>query len=346
MEKNIFLNGGEVGGFAGSVQGKVNIKDLVADKLRMSGIPVGDKVSSQFPWIRYTRESLAHGERINVRRAQWPSPFINLTPKLVKIDEIRMRLLNPTYNPSRPICPEVLTCVLAKMSISNREGIVEEWLPWHTLQTEMDRHVKGDLDSAVFTLPAPYFLQRAHPFNIDVFVDAALAAQYTTATCYWLALHGWGAIDGEPISLVKEITGTNGVMQAGGTWRVTFDEDRDRPLRDAWITHISIGAAGLCNQYPDMVNALFRDLRICPNAPEGPRWHADEFFPVTILSDQVGIPFQNIDAVYNYVVIHKPITPYILKPGEYLNVELWNRHSIDDFYVDVYARGTQEAAYV
>ena len=89
----------------------------------------------------------------------------------------------------------------------------------------------------------------------------------------------------------------------------------------------------------------FREVKIRPNAPEGPNWHAEEFFPLMMLADQVSIPFVDRDAVYNYTVIHRPVVPYILKPGEYLNVEYWNRHSNDNFYVDTYVKGTQEAAH-
>ena len=60
-EKNIFLNGGEVGGVAGSADVGIDPMSHVARKLKMAGIPVGDQVSTKFPWIRYTRELLNKG---------------------------------------------------------------------------------------------------------------------------------------------------------------------------------------------------------------------------------------------------------------------------------------------
>jgi hypothetical protein len=147
-----------------------------------------------------------------------------------------------------------------------------------------------------------------------------------------VGLHGYGLQDGEPISLMKAVKGWPMATGAVGQWQaVPFDDEQNRPMRDAVITHLSFGSA-LTDNSTNVLDALeFR-----PHAPEGPDWHQGEFFCIHDVAEQVG----RADTEDRYV-IHRPIVPYTLYKGEVMQVELWNRATVATATVDVILRGSQ-----
>lgn len=306
---------------------------LAAYRLRMGKLPIGNKVSARFPWLRNVRETFSDGpEQRVIMRQGWPATFVNNSDHRVHVEEIRFR-----HDIQQTDDNSAQTELFAKIEIPDRRVINDQWLPVGTLHTEIDRFLYANLDSFCFELPAPYFLQRGNPFFMDVEYSAPFGNANADDWVIMAGLHGWGQVDQEPISLIKPVRGWAAFDGAAGQYQtVVFDDEQDRPMRDAWITHLSIGGA-----YTDNTNGnMQQSVRVRPVAPEGPPWHAQEFFRLDDIAEQIGCLRTN-DLVDNYA-IHRPIVPYLLEPGEGVRVALWNRSSQDTVNVSVTLRGTQE----
>jgi hypothetical protein len=304
---------------------------LAAYRLKMGKLPLGNKVSALFPWLRNIVEAFSGPERRVITRNNYPYSFTNQSDKRVYVHEIRIRHDIAAEGPYQ-------TDLWVRLDIPDRRVINEEWLPVAALNTEIDRFLYANLDTFCYELPAPYFLQRGNPFFLDVQYAATFLAN--TSSEDWIieaGLHGWGQIDGEPISLLKPVRGwpqTAGV--AGQYQTIVFDDEQDRTMRDAWITHLTIGSA-LTRNFDGL---LQHSVNIRPVAPEGPNWHSQEFFRVDDIAEQVGAIQSN--TLFDNYVIHRPIVPYVLNPGEGIRVELWNRSLQKGVTVSVTLRGTQE----
>jgi hypothetical protein len=337
-----FIPGNEPGAYAGGFVNDRYIRELNARRLRMANYPAGDNVSVLFPWMRTIEFTLTPGEKRVLRRNDWQKSFVNDSSFPVFIDEVRFyagldRPVNPALSMQND--PNV------KMSISHRKQILERFVPWQTLNTEMDRLILGRDDQMTWILPAPYFLSRTHVFLMDIMNETWLRWRDTqpTEAAFYVMLYGFGATDGEPIQLVKAVPfvpeAPVGVTNDFQT--IAFDDDRDQPLRDAWITHIGFGGHIVHNSARQL-----QHTRIRPVPPEGPKWHGDEFYRICQLQEQIGL---TANAGNQYIVgdavIHRPIGPYVLKPGEEFAIEMWHRNMNTDNLTYTFAvnlNGTQE----
>jgi len=308
---------------------------LAAYRLKMEKLPIGNKVTAEFPWLRNCVENFTRAEQRVIMRQGWPATFVNQSSRRVFVHEIRFRHDMDHSLETEPY----QTALWVKMDIPDRRVINEDWLPIGALNTELDRFLFANLDTYCYELPAPYFLQRGNPFFVDVQFDNVYLAN-TTPEDYviMVGLHGWGQADKEPISLMKPVRGWPQMAGVAGQYQtIVFDEEQDRAMRDAWVTHLSVGSARTNNTDGDLQHAVF----IRPIAPEGPPWHTQEFFRIDDISEQVGALETN--NVQDFYVIHRPIVPYILNPGEGIRVHLWNRSNQKDAVnVSITLRGTQE----
>jgi len=330
----VFLPGEEPGPFALGLSDQPSMAGvLAAYRLKMGKLPIGNRVSAKFPWIRNVVETFDNGpEQRVIMRGNWPATFVNQSAHRVFVEEVRFR------HDIDQVDTNYMTDLWVKLDIPDRRVINEEWLPVGTLNTEIDRFLAANLDTFCYELPTPYFLQRGNPFMMDV----EFASEFLTNTSSedWIVqagLHGWGLYDQEPISLMKPVRGWAQPTGVAGQYQtVVFDDEQDRPMRDAWVTHLTIGSALLDNAEA----ALQHAVRIRPQPPEGPAWHTQEFFRVDDLAEQVGsLPQNKLSDMY---VIHRPIVPYVLEPGEGIRVALWNRSTQDPVNVSITLRGTQE----
>lgn len=298
-------------------------------RLGGKAIPVGNGVTTRFPWIRTAPIILAPGARQYIQRVGFQPGFANDCGRNVYVHEVRiMQILT------------ALPWVTSQTDLRIRMGtsaqqIVEPMFPWQGLQTEMDRYLLGDIAHFAWTLPAPYFLSRSHPFMIDILRNAALDVLRTVDDAMYVSLHGVGFHDGEPIDLIKTVHGTGGTTLDPFT--IPFDDDRDMPLRDAWIHRIGF-AAGMMNG--GNVGATY----IRPRPPEGLKWHNDEFFRINSLSDQQGIRIDWTGGLEfnNPIMIHRPRVPYVLETGNTFWMELWNANPANTYSLDVTLIGTQD----
>jgi hypothetical protein len=328
----LFLPGEEPGPYALGLPDQPAMAGvLAAYRLKMGQLPIGNKVSAQFPWLRNITESFAEAERRVIMRQGFPYAFMNQSDKRVHVHEIRFR-----HDIQTGIAFQ--TDLWVKMDIPDRRVINEDWLPVHTLNTEIDRLLYANLDTFCYELPAPYFLQRGNPFLMDIRYNQIFLNNVSSEDWIVIAgLHGWGKFDDEPISLIKPVRGwAQNAGVAGQYQTVVFDDEQDRPMRDAWITHLTIGSA----QTRNYNGQLQQGVSIRPIAPEGPPWHIQEWFRVDDLAEQVGALGTN--TVLDTYIIHRPIVPYVLDPGEGVRVELWNRSLQKGVSVSVTLRGTQE----
>lgn len=328
-----FIPGEEPGDFAlGTPQHPDDLGRMAAYKLKMSKIPTGAAVAERFPWWRKVRENMQANEKLILLRPGWQATFENTSDHDVSVDEIRFRtdFRNPilTYQ----------TRLWCKIGIPPRREIISDWTPVQVLHTEKDRMYAANLDAYTYELPKPYVLQRGNQFVMDWRYNVAFVIAQQPAvpnpTDEWgimCGLHGYGLQDNEPISLMKAVKGWPFVTGLANQWQtIAFDEEQNRPMRDAVITHISFGSTLIT----DIANVL-EALEFRPHAPEGPEWHQNEFFALRDLSEQIGT-FASVD----YYCIHRPIIPYTLLKGEGILIELWNRHN-DLATVNITLRGSQ-----
>ena len=336
VAKNMtFVPGQEPGPFASGLVHKPDVGPLESYRNRMLSIPTGSNVAARIPWIRTILESsIALREQRTFSLANNPVAFKNLTNKPVKLHEIRFRMAV-----DGPRAGNFASDMWVQMSIPDRKAIISDWLPYSALQTEMDTFIYGLPAAFCWEWPAPYFLHRGHPFVMDLEYNetfftalAALDGDYGAM----MGLHGQGT-DGEPIDFMLPIEKWESDGPTGNNYvSYTFNDDQDHPMRDAWITHFTLGAVEL----PADTDVSLRSLRIRPQAPEGPKWHIDEFFRIDQLASQV----DNNDDAAGYLgarVIHRPRVPYTLYPGEALEIILANYFEASAS-MEVTLHGTQE----
>lgn len=327
------------------------IAELEMRRLRMGRIPVGSGVADIFPWMRRVTQFEVTPDGIPqvIHEDPWDTTFTNQSDKRVLVTEVRV---TDTSGPGTTNYDETYQQLFElKMSIPPRRQIVERWLPWGCFTTEADRFLTEPLNEYCWRLPAPYFLSRTQPFIMDIHNDAVLATfdYEDTDALFFIVLRGWGTADGEPIELIKAVPPFEAAQaaNANGFQSISFDEDRDRPLRDAWITEIGFGSAYLEVAAGVQTTDTFRMIRVRPNPPEGPRWHRNEFYALHELGAQEGIPFPSAAGycVEPWTVIHCPVTPYVLEPGESFQVEI---RMVPQFkerashYIDAVVFGVQE----
>jgi hypothetical protein len=344
--KNILFAPGQDGGpyAAGFVNNK-HLAELQERRLKAAGYPTGDNVATVFPWMRTITNTLAPFERRVIRNPDWQGSFDNNNSFPVNIDEVRFYAGHGIpANPGLSFQHDLQV----KMSISHRKQIAERFLPWSCLNTEMDRYILGQNDPHAFKLPAPYFLSRSHIFMIDVLNHAWMQMPSTTydptLEYFHMGLFGFGAEDGEPIQLFKPVHPVLNTVPANSYQTIAFDEERDQPLRDAYITHIGFGAGIITNQ---RTARQLQDTQVRLIPPEGPKWDGDEFYRIAQLAEQVSFDMTAGSVVVPDCVIHRPIVPYILEPGENFVIEMIHRDMNplqsggNTFTMDVSLLGTQ-----
>lgn len=367
MAGRVFLPGHEPGCCATGFMGNAESHQRYIDRLKREGYPVGDDVASFFPWMRYTRMGILSGQKIQVRRDENPNSFVNQTPNPILVYEVRLYIgdqpdsrggsgLTEAFGNANPhpvgVIPagwtDLQKAIWAKMSIPDRRDITQKWLPMFQYQTEPDHLLRAALDRYAWELPCPYFVSRHGTFSVDIGMNEALVPADSGEDPFYLTLHGFGT-DGEPLDLCKAAPEILAADVGREYLSISFDDDRDIPMRDGWITHIGIGAGSVNNAEWYLQHAQIR-----VNAPEGPNWHSGEFFPVSVLARQMSSYYLSLVAPYNIFasMMHRPATPYILFPGEEFVIELWNRtdtigtyDSSDiadaDMHVDVAIHGIQ-----
>jgi hypothetical protein len=224
-----------------------------------------------------------------------------------------------------------------------------------TYNTEMDRHLMGYVDGIVYTLPSDFYLAYgATPTMEIISLNANLNDRYIQA-----AMRGYDPTFNKPLVVGSRLatTGTAGA----NTTVFAFDDGRDQQVNDMWIHDFTF--ANISYDSTGNSRDLWANSSVRFNFPEGPHWTLDERTPLIALADQV--PCFNLgdesgsDETYpDQPVIHRPVVPYTLLPGDLMTAEakllstdFWtmSRDQGEDLEVIdlwVHFRGYQEGTHV
>lgn len=335
QQRRVFVPGQYLGDFAAGTEHAAS-GHAVGDTSETR--PVGEKLAKEFPWMQCIRMDWAaagtvpSGSTIRFMRPNGDFSFLNDTTRPVRIDEIRVFSMPPQPYGTTNSTFTTLSKNAAIQVKTQEKDIVGQWLPLYAFNTESNRKVWRPRHNGVFRLPAKYYLQRGHTFQMRVRNRGAFADTEPTTYTISFGLSGRDPINESPIKLCKEGTLTT---TAASEILVTFDENRDVPLRDAILDHIAVGGDKLNDaavayapygaNYNDFANI---EVQFIP--PEGPKWQNSlDWFPLWGLVHQPGLYFNDTYAAAPILglfndsqAIHRPATPYILLPRQAMTVDL------------------------
>lgn len=328
--------------FAYGFPENAKIMELATRRLKINHTPVGADTAAAFPWMRTVAWDVdSGGGPTVVHRDPWDYTFANRYSYPIPIHEVRIY----AGRNAAAVQPQGWdTDLQVKLSIPNRRQIVERWMPWKALNTDPDSYVDGYLNQWAWQLPAPYFLSRTSPFQLDYRYNANLIGPEQTdeEEMFYVTLHGWDVATGDTIDLVKPALSWAAAPATTNAYQsITFNDDRDHPMHDVFITHMGFGVGDAGNSGERWANVL-EQVYIRPQPPEGPKWHHDEFYPIALLANQLGTYSANGNPAP--CMIHRPVQPYVLQPNESLVVELVHQDFENEGYdydVDIGVFGTQ-----
>lgn len=276
-------------------------------------IPLGDKVAREFPWWREGQMNVVAGPAYREQRFVFGpqnAPLRSDREIPIKIREIRL-ILDATE--------EQVTVGERNATIQithSKYDIINRWQPVMTINTREDRGFAGDTASAMFKLPAPYFLQRGQAFKMELVPLTGTIANQTIDVC----LRGWDPINKFPCVMSKQIA----LGAANAKVDLVFDENRDAALRSMWIRDITFGFTEV--NAAAAPRSITDHLRVRFHPGMGPRW-TDDMLIGTRLSGLVhDDSYVSAAVVYRPTTRFLPVTPIVLRPREVLTIKL--RHEV------------------
>ena len=272
-------------------------------------VPLGDNVAREFPWWREGQMRVPAGVAFRSQRYSFgpnATSLRNDREKPIKIHELRWIT---DSDGARYAAGSMLHSV---QIFHSKYDIVHQWIPLACMNTEPDRGFWGDAASAMFKLPAPYFLQRGQAFMLELRPLTAAVDSENIEIC----LRGWDPYNKTPCVMSKVVT----LPAVNAFVKVVFDDNRDSATRSMWIHDITfafteIDAASLPRSVTDQIR-----VRFFPGS--GPRWTDDEVTGTRLSGLVHDDSFLSAGGVYRPTVIHRPVTPYILQPRETLTIKL------------------------
>lgn len=226
---------------------------------------------------------------------------------------------------------DVLSRVMVKMS-SDTGDIIKKWLPITTLHSDPYFYIHGEYNQSVFVLPTPYFMQAQYAFTGRIFAPASATLYGKELT---ICLRGYNPIDYDPIVMATTVNYPAAATSVPTPF--SFTENRDGPLRDMVIEEISFG---LSNIYDELNIGHFSSatyIQFFP--PSGPKWSEDILSGVGALSTQINVT--NATGNYFPAVIHEPITPIILEPGQSIQMKFLSLENFQNGIISCTALGVQ-----
>ncbi|MHC4643864.1 MAG: hypothetical protein ACYTBJ_00080 [Planctomycetota bacterium] len=309
----------------------------VAQSDLYKNIPLGDNVAREFPWWRELEMDFASGAAYRQQRfvvGPQNAPLKSDRERPIKIHEIRF-LINGTgtQGTNHSIAGPLWTSV---QIFHSKYDIVSRWLPTQCLNTEEDRLILGDTFSGLYKLPAPYFVQRGQTFKLELTpIVAGLAERYVD-----VCLRGWDPENQTPCVMNKFVQ----LPTINNRVDVSFDEGRDAAIRSMWLHDIVIGYVTVdAASTPYSWNSGLR-IRFHPGM--GPLW-TDEMTVGTIYAGLTHYDSGfNAGQQYRPLVIHRPVSPYVLNPRETLTIKMRNDLAMTyDNTWYCWVVGTQEGRY-
>jgi len=289
----------------------------------------GNEVAKEFPWWKRAdlTTGLVVGSPVSLTSLTGEPPFKNDTNHILKIEELRWEIagLDQANN---------FDYINIKMwGDGENQNFIKEWLPVSALMTNPEKFTASTANTVVIDLPADYYLKASYVFQME------LISSFASGKTLMVSLHGRDPVSLDPMVLSKVFTSGG----AGVVVSESFDDDRDMTLKDMIVEYISIGSETI---YPTIASpTTFIEQRIKFIPPEGPRWSEDHLY-LGQISNQAMIYLGPLPAQYHSLVVHRPVRPYILEPGQALHVEYVAPSAlpgVGNSTVLMTARGTQGA---
>lgn len=296
------------------------------------------KEMGQFPWITCVRTSVGATDAVATggtyvrfvrQNAQEPA-FYNNTDKTIYVDEMRVAATDTTFDtPEFENEPCVYSNLFLGGEVVTPHGVyVDQYPPLGYLCNVTNRFLRFPQLNGAYKLPVPYKLDMKNPMRLRV--RQSYQSTDVGDLTVWFSLFGTGE-DGFPIYLIKKLDVPEKTTFAPPYYYdVVFDENRDRALRNATITHVGFGFGEL-NQddvytpsvAPQVVLSLL-ELQFRPLG--GPLWmREDDWIPLWMLQDQPGmmwsISSNFLNSDYSHM-IHRFESPVVLKPKQEITVSL------------------------
>ena len=319
----------------------------------LNNTPAGRGVASRFPWwstdyIDMPQNTAAGAEYWIGQRTQTGVPsFRNTTPKPVYITELR--LWTKAQSLSQLDLQFFFSQMLLRWRTSQQGWATNMYVPAAAFNNVEDQHLWGRQNGVNYRLPAPYYLAHSNTFNIDLWASSQGANPYTIQA----SLRGCDPNNQSPIIVISDPSEPAGLpfnaeVQASAPSNLVFKDGRDNTVRNMWLHDMEFCLRRDQDQASlpfDWQNVFVRFM-----PPEGPKWTDDGFTPLQFLAEQVSAYWCGTTNIY-YVapVIHRPERPYILLPGDTLEMQIkWAGPTIEqstDLEVWGGVKGWQEGGY-
>jgi len=302
----------------------------------------GYDVSEVFPWYRQgitPATPAASGFVANTNLpvvpsstffgAEGESAFKNDTDGLIKINRLSFCqfLIEDTQE-------DLLSRISVKIN-SESQDLLNKWMPITTLHTDPEHYIYGQLNQGTWVLPTPYFLKAGQIFLGRIFSPTTSSLSEKELT---IALKGYNPIDYDPIVMATTVTFP--VFNAYAYNTFSFLENRDAPLRDMVIEEISVALSDsydILDNYGHFLDQVFLEFE----PPEGPKWSQDILVPMAALTTQMNVDDLAGNNTYRPIVVHEPIEPYTLEPGQSIQMMMRPLNTYQTGLIGVTAVGTQ-----
>jgi len=311
------------------------------DPFSLTTAPAGNKVARRFPWWQSgmhrfvtATNPLTTGDTFRFRgaapRNQYDvgrAPLFNNPHSWpIHITEIRW-FVHEYFTAAHTILEaeqDTLRKIGVKFSTPTLGQIVADLLPITALDTVPFYGQEMSNAGASITLPADYFLPSTAFFQVDldglygVGVDAVPTAQ--------VGIRGCDPHNGTPLARFSERGNANSAGSKQGN-EFILQGDSGQGIRNMWMRDITvnidadfIGNASYGNYWHNIVAKV--------TSPQGPKWTDDPFTPLSLLIDQSPCIQSGSAAEWslgqrNNVVVHRPVTPYILNPQDRMDMECY-----------------------
>jgi hypothetical protein len=295
------------------------------------------------------------GTTMRFTRPGGEQSFYNNTNRPIKIDEIRVYAMTCPLFPPFPIVSTLNLQIARQVGIrmwTNKKEYVRDYLPLWQFQTESNRVAEAWRFRGLFNFPADYYLDRGNAFQLRTRIMYGMNPLLCADTVplppnpifrssnldFAFGLQGEYVGTKYPAKLMRQVV----LPTAGATpvnplfSTIPFNEGRDSPINDVEIHSLGVGMRDiLSSAVAGMPNALANPFLAWVQCqfvpPQGPKWMGTEdWIPIPGLVDQPGPVIQGTDAGVagnggpwdNSMIIHRPVTPYVLQPREELSIEL------------------------
>ena len=316
----------------------------------------GYDAAEEFPWWRsgvsegvgaltagiYTKEMLLPISSYLTGSNLGESAFKNDTDGPVKVSKIAFNTYTSAGGPND--VADLLSRVAVKMKTPDRE-IISKWIPITSLHSDPNYYLHGGMQQYCIELPTPYYLPAQNIFKI-----AATGIALTSTIPIQISLRGYHPLDRDPIIMNK--SGTLPVPTAGVTSFIdfSFDEDRDQPLRDMLLEDVVVAVTGYDDDAITNNGFVHSRIGLQFEPPAGPKWSIDPASIIGALTSFLNVTtFTNGVSVNAYApgVIYEPIEPFILQPGQAIDIEVMNTQTWDSdevFVLYATVMGTQRGS--